>query len=131
MSKLDYLKKNYNLIELPLGEENAANCIRINNKLLIPDGFSKTEEILSKSFNIIKIKNNQKTLEIRKKNKYTDCIDSTITFASSSNTITKNVKKIIIVNDIISYINSIDISLTGWSSKKDYINKLKSLYKKI
>ena len=23
MSKLDYLKKNYNLIELPLGEENA------------------------------------------------------------------------------------------------------------
>ena len=55
MSKLDYLKKNYNLIELPLGEENAANCIRINNKLLIPDGFSRTEEILSKSFNIIKI----------------------------------------------------------------------------
>ena len=55
MSKLNYLKKNYNIIELPLGEENAANCIRINNKLLIPDGFNKTEEILSKSFNIIKI----------------------------------------------------------------------------
>ena len=55
MSKLDYLKKNYNLIELPLGEENAANCIRINNKLLIPDGFNQTEEILCKSFNIIKI----------------------------------------------------------------------------
>ena len=55
MSKLDYLKKNYNLIELPLGEENAANCIRINNKLLIPDGFNQTEQILSKSFNIIKI----------------------------------------------------------------------------
>ncbi len=55
MSKLDYLKKNYNLIEIPLGEENAANCIRINNKLLIPDGFYKTEEILSKNFNIIKI----------------------------------------------------------------------------
>ena len=33
MSKLDYLKKNYNLIELPLGEENAANCIRINNNI--------------------------------------------------------------------------------------------------
>jgi len=55
MSKLDYLRKNYNLIELPLGEEKAANCIRINNKLLIPDGFNNTEEILSKSFNIIKI----------------------------------------------------------------------------
>lgn len=80
---------------------------------------------------IIKIKNNQKKLEIRKKNKYTDCIGSTITFASSNNTITKNVKKIIIVNDIISYINSIDISLTGWNSKEDYINKLKSLYKKM
>ena len=38
-----------------MGEENAANCIRINNKLLIPDGFNKTEEILSKNFNIIKI----------------------------------------------------------------------------
>ena len=55
MSKLDYLRKNYNLIKLPLGEENAANCVRINNKLLIPDGFKKTEEILSKRFNIIKI----------------------------------------------------------------------------
>ena len=80
---------------------------------------------------IIKIKNNLKKLEIRKKNKYTDCIGSTITFTSSNNTITKNVKKIIIVNDIISYINSIDISLTGWNSKEDYINKLKSLYKKM
>ncbi len=55
MSKLDYLRKNYNLIELPIGEENAANCVRINNKLLIPDNFKKTEEILSKKFDIIKI----------------------------------------------------------------------------
>jgi hypothetical protein len=78
--------------------------------------------------NIIK---NQKTVEIRKKNKYTDSISSTVTFASSRNTVTKNIKKIIIVNDIISYINSIDISLTGWNSKEDYINKLKSLYKKM
>ena len=59
MSKLDYLRRKYNLIELPLGEENAANCIRINNKLLIPDGFTKTEEILSKNFNIIKIEINE------------------------------------------------------------------------
>ena len=63
MSKLDYLKKNYNLIELPSGEENAANCIRINNKLLIPDGFIKTEEILSKNFNIIKV-NVQEILKV-------------------------------------------------------------------
>jgi hypothetical protein len=80
---------------------------------------------------IIKIKNNQKTLEIREKNKYTESISSTVTFASSSNTITKNVKKIIVVNDIIKYINNIDISLTGWNSKEDYINELKSLYKKM
>ena len=80
---------------------------------------------------IIKIKNNQKTLEIRKKNKYTDSISSNVTFASNSNTVTKNVKKIIVVDDIISYINNIDISLTGWNSKEDYINKLKSLYKKM
>ena len=63
MAQLDYLKKNYNLIELPSGEENAANCIRINNKLLIPDGFIKTEEILSKNFNIIKV-NVQEILKV-------------------------------------------------------------------
>jgi hypothetical protein len=80
---------------------------------------------------IIKIKNNQKTLEIRKKNKYTGSISSNVTFASNLNTVTKNVKKIIVVDDIINYINSIDISLTGWNSRKDYISKLKSLYKKI
>ena len=56
MSKIDYLKTNYQLIELPNGEEGAANSLRINNKLLIPDGFPKSEEILSKKFEIIKIK---------------------------------------------------------------------------
>ena len=61
MAQLKHLKSNYNLIELPLGEEGAAN-LRINNKLPIPDGFKKSEEILSKKYNIIKIK----TDEIRK-----------------------------------------------------------------
>ena len=56
MSKLKYLNKHYKLIELPVGEEGAANSLRINDKLLIPDGFIKTEEILSKKFDIIKIK---------------------------------------------------------------------------
>ena len=56
MAKLEYLKSNYNLIELPIGEEGAANSLRINNKLLVPDGFSKADEILSKNYNIIKIK---------------------------------------------------------------------------
>ena len=54
--KLEYLKYNYNIIELPLGEEFAANSLRINNKLLIPDGYIKAEEILSKKFDIIKLK---------------------------------------------------------------------------
>ena len=56
MAKLDYLKSNYNLIELPIGEEGAANSLRINDKLLLPDGFIKAEEILSKKYNIIKVK---------------------------------------------------------------------------
>ena len=59
MAKLEYLKSNYNLIELPIGDEEAANSLRINDKLLIPDGFVKTEEILSKKYNIIKIKVNE------------------------------------------------------------------------
>ena len=55
MAKLDYLKSNYNLIKLPIGEEGAANSLRINDKLLLPDGFFQAEEILSKNYNIIKI----------------------------------------------------------------------------
>ena len=56
MAKLDYLKTNYNLIELPIGEEGASNSLRINDKLLLPDGFIQAEEILSKNYNIIKVK---------------------------------------------------------------------------
>ena len=59
MAKLEYLKSNYNLVELPIGEEGAANSLRINDKLLVPDGFNKAEEILSKNFDIIKIKVNE------------------------------------------------------------------------
>ena len=56
MAQLDDLKSNYQLIELPIGEEGAANSLRINDKLLLPDGFIKAEEILSKNYNIIKVK---------------------------------------------------------------------------
>ena len=56
MAQLNYLRSNYQLIELPLGEEGAANSLRINDKLLIPDGFEKAEEILSKKYTIIKVK---------------------------------------------------------------------------
>ena len=56
MAQLDYLKSHYHLIELPTGEEGAANALRINDKLLLPDGFTKAEEMLSKKYNIIKVK---------------------------------------------------------------------------
>ena len=56
MAQLDYLKSNYHLIELPFGEEGAANALRLNDKLLLPDGFTKAEEMLSKKYNIIKVK---------------------------------------------------------------------------
>ena len=56
MAQLDYLKSNYHLIELPIGEEGASNSLRINDKLLLPDGFIKAEEMLSKNYNIIKVK---------------------------------------------------------------------------
>lgn len=56
MAQLDYLKSHYHLIELPIGEEGAANALRINDKLLLPDGFIKAEEMLSKKYNIIKVK---------------------------------------------------------------------------
>ena len=59
MAKLDYLKSNYKLIVLPIGEEGAANSLRINNKLLVPDGFTKAEEILTNKYNIIKININE------------------------------------------------------------------------
>ena len=56
MAQLDYLKSHYHLIELPIGEEGAANALRINDKLLLADGFVKAEEMLSKKYNIIKVK---------------------------------------------------------------------------
>ncbi len=56
MAQLDYLKSNYNLIELPIGEEGAANSLKINEKLILPYGFIKAEEILSKKFNVVKVK---------------------------------------------------------------------------
>jgi len=56
IAQLDYLKSNYHLIELPIGEEGAANALRINDKLLLPDGFIKSEEMLSKKYDLIKVK---------------------------------------------------------------------------
>lgn len=55
MSKLGIFNKKYKLIEVPEGEEIAANTLKINDHLLIPKGFKKTEEILSKNYNLIQL----------------------------------------------------------------------------
>lgn len=54
--KLNIFKKKYNIIEVPEGEEIAANSIRINDHLLIPEGFKKTEDLLSKNYDLILLK---------------------------------------------------------------------------
>lgn len=53
MNKLDIFNKKYNLIEVPEGEEIAANSLRINKHLLIAKGYKKTEELLSKNYSLI------------------------------------------------------------------------------
>ena len=50
MAQLDYLRSNYHLIELPEGEEGAANSLRVNDKLLLPYGFTTAEKMLSKKY---------------------------------------------------------------------------------
>ena len=61
MKELNIFNEKYNLIEIPQGEEIAANSIRINNHLLIPRGFKKTEELLSKKYNLILLEVNEIT----------------------------------------------------------------------
>jgi len=53
MSKNDIFKKHYKFVKIPIGEEIAANSLRVNNNLLIPSGCPKTKEMLSKSYNLI------------------------------------------------------------------------------
>ncbi len=43
-----FFKKKYRLLKVPKGEELGANCLSINDHLLIPKGFGKIEELLSK-----------------------------------------------------------------------------------
>ena len=55
MANLNIFNKKYNLIQVPEGEEVAANSLRINDHLLIPKGFKRIEEILSKDYNLIRL----------------------------------------------------------------------------
>jgi len=46
----------YNILEIPEEESYAANCIRVNNKIIIPKGFPKTEEMMrSAGFEILDV----------------------------------------------------------------------------
>ena len=44
--------KNYNVIVTPEEEYGAANSLRVNNKLLVPNGYPKTADLLSKHYDI-------------------------------------------------------------------------------
>ena len=52
MSETKFFSKNYRTVEVPVGEEIAANSLRVNENLIIPRGFNKTQELLSKNYNI-------------------------------------------------------------------------------
>ena len=44
--------KNYNVIVTPEGEYGAANSLRVNQKLLVPNGYPRTADLLSQHYDI-------------------------------------------------------------------------------
>ena len=45
--------KDFNILEIPEEESYAANCIRVNEKVILPEGFPKTQNIISSAgFNV-------------------------------------------------------------------------------
>jgi len=52
MSLTGFFENHFKVINVPEGEELAANSLRVNNHLLVPNGFEKTYELLSKSYDI-------------------------------------------------------------------------------
>ena len=52
MSSTKFFNKNFNTIIVPLGEEIAANSLRINGNLLVPQGYRKTCDLLAKNYNV-------------------------------------------------------------------------------
>ena len=46
--KSDFFNKKYRIIKVPTGEETGANCLRINEHLLIPKGYARLLDLLSK-----------------------------------------------------------------------------------
>ena len=52
MSSTQFFNKKFSTIVVPKGEEIAANSLRINENLLVPKGFRKTHDLLSKTYNL-------------------------------------------------------------------------------
>ena len=50
--KTKFFSNKYRLIEVPDGEELGANCLSINDHILIPKGFHKLSELLSKEYKV-------------------------------------------------------------------------------
>ena len=51
---------DYTVLIVPRGEENAANTIRLNNTLIMSDGFPKTSEILlTAGFDMVRLNNSE------------------------------------------------------------------------
>ena len=44
--------KNYEIIKVPVGEEVAANSLRVNETLFVPNGFEKTDLLLSQRYDL-------------------------------------------------------------------------------
>ncbi|MHA1727832.1 MAG: arginine deiminase-related protein [Promethearchaeota archaeon] len=62
---------DYNLIEIPKNESYAANCIKVNDYILIPAGYEKTKRsILKLGYNIIELE----TSEFRKMDGGLSCL---------------------------------------------------------
>tara|TARA_Y200000002_G_scaffold348708_1_gene324850 strand:+ start:86 stop:853 length:768 start_codon:yes stop_codon:yes gene_type:complete len=47
-----FFDKKYRIIKVPDSEENGANCLRINEQLLVPKGYPKLLDILSKDYKV-------------------------------------------------------------------------------
>ena len=50
--KSDFFNKKYRIIKVPEGEETGANCLRINEHLLIPKGYARLLDLLSKDYKV-------------------------------------------------------------------------------
>ena len=50
--KTGFFGKKYRLLNVPHGEEMAANCLSINGQVLAPKGFKRTLDLLSKEYKV-------------------------------------------------------------------------------